>query len=160
MGGRAAQPIDLILAKGKSHVTKAEIEERKSRELKIDLTDVKPPSYLTAKQKKDFNVIAEKLLHVGIISELDEDTLARYLVAQDQYLETLKLYKKMMRDCPEDIDTLDKISRMQDRYAKQCRTLSTDLGMTITSRVKLVVPTVEQPKENKFMAKFGGGKTG
>lgn len=45
----------------------------------------------------------------------------------------------------------------QDRAFKQCRQCAVDLGMTISSRCKLVVPkTAEKAKENKF-AKYEVG---
>ena len=52
VGGRAAQPIALIKAKGKTHMSKAQMKEREEHEIKVDMTDVKPPAYLTAKQKE------------------------------------------------------------------------------------------------------------
>jgi len=159
LGGRAAQPIALIKAKGKTHMSKAQMKEREEHEIKVDMTDVKPPAYLTAKQKRTFTEISGKLMKIGIMTELDEDTLARYLVAHDQYIQALRMYKSAVR-ANEGIDVLDKISRMQDRYAKQCRSMASDLGLTITSRAKLVVPKTEPPKENKFLAKFGGGSAG
>ncbi|MBR0575691.1 phage terminase small subunit P27 family [Proteiniclasticum sp. BAD-10] len=140
-------------------MTKAQIEERKAQELNVDLKDVQPPSYLTARQKKEFNEIAGKLLQLNIMTELDEDSLARYLVAQDQYLEANKMYRRAVRE-KWLIDDLDKITRMQDRAFKQCRASASDLGLTISSRAKLVVPKAEEPKQNKFLAKFGGESTG
>lgn len=47
--------------------------------------------------------------------------------------------------------TLDQYSKIHDRYFKQCRASASDLGLTISSRCKLVVPkTEEEPKPNKF----------
>ena len=40
------QPVELLLAKGKKHLTKAEIEERQSKEVKASNDNIKPPSYL------------------------------------------------------------------------------------------------------------------
>ena len=66
------QPIELVMAKGKKHLTKAEIEERKKTELKVDLKNVKAPSYLPKKLKIEFEEISKKLLEIGIMTELDE----------------------------------------------------------------------------------------
>ena len=50
---------------------------------------------------------------------------------------------------------MEKLISMQDKAFKQCRASANDLGLTIASRCKLVMPTVEEkPKENKF-TKFG-----
>jgi len=45
------QPIDLVIAKGKKNLTKAEIEERRSSEVQPCTDDITAPSYLTASQK-------------------------------------------------------------------------------------------------------------
>lgn len=52
--GNQKQPINLILAKGKKHLTKAEIEERQKTEIKTDYINVTAPEYLTDEQKKSF----------------------------------------------------------------------------------------------------------
>ena len=60
------QPIELVKAKGKKHLTKAEIEAREKSELKVNLKDVSTPEYLPDKLKEEFVDIANKLLIVGI----------------------------------------------------------------------------------------------
>ena len=55
--GRPRQPIDLIVAKGKKHLTKKEIEERKKQEVKAPADNIHAPDYLTEKQKKTFENI-------------------------------------------------------------------------------------------------------
>lgn len=151
---RPRQPIEVIEARGKKHLTKAEIEARKSTELKVDLKDIKVPSYLPKTLIDEFNEIASKLLQIGIMTELDEDCLARYLLSKQSYLQYNALLNKATRK--NNIAEMEKLMTMQDKAFKQTRAAATDLGLTIASRCKLVMPeTKEQPKENKF-AKFGG----
>lgn len=149
---RTRQPIELIQAKGKKHLTKEEIAERQASELKVDLKNINIPGYLTKKQKEEFQEIASKLLYIGIMTELDEDCLARYIISKHTYLSlTKKLNKKEIKN---DIDQLDRIMTLQDKSFKQCRACANDLGLTITSRCKLILPkTPENSQENKF-AKF------
>lgn len=165
--GKQREPIDLIIAKGKKHLTKEEIEERRNSEINIDdYKNVKAPSYLSKKQKNEFTEIATKLVDIGIMSELDEDCLARYLIAKDNYLKFTKLLNSAMKNktskkYKEDAEmqrilSLDIESYLiqQDRAFKQCNTCADKLGLTITSRCRLQVPQApEKPKENKF-AKF------
>ena len=161
--GRPKEPINLIIAKGKKHLTKQEIEERQKSEIKVNFTDVKPPEYLTDEQKTEFMKIANILLKVGIMTELDEDCLAHYLIANTNYILytqkirelNIKILKAkradIRRKAEMDIDTY---LSYQDRALKQCRACANDLGLSISSRCKLVMPpTNEKPKENKF-AKF------
>lgn len=145
----ARQPIDLVLARGKKNLTKAEIEMRRAQEIKVNFKNVTPPDYLPAKLKKDFEEIAAKLLAIGIMTELDEDCLARYLISHNNYLNYTKLLAKAMRT--ENMDDIIKAQRAQDLAFRQCQSAANALGLTISSRCKLVMPEVEvvQPK-NKF----------
>jgi len=147
------QPIAVIKAKGKKHLSKAEIDERERTELKVDLKDVAIPNYLPVKLKKEFEEIASKLLKIGIMTELDEDCLARYLQSKQNYLLYTKMLNKAIKN--NNIIEMEKLTTMQDKAFKQCRASANDLGLTIGSRCKLVMPQVpEEPKENKF-SKFG-----
>lgn len=138
---RPREPIKLIQAKGKKHLSKEEIEKRSSQEIKVDLTKVKAPSYLEKKQKLEFNKISKKLLSIGIITELDEDCLARYILSKDLYIKyTERLTSLVNRNDDEDIDKINKMQNIQDKAFKQCQSSSRDLGLTISSRCKLVIP--------------------
>lgn len=150
---RPRQPIELIEAKGRKHLTKAEKEARKNSELKVDLKEVSAPDYLPKKLVEEFNDIASKLLQIGIMTELDEDCLARYLLAKQNYLQYTSLLTKATKS--NNIQAMEKLSTMQDKAFKQTRAAASDLGLTIASRCKLVMPkTEEPPKVNKF-SKFG-----
>ncbi len=168
MAGRPRQPIDLLIEKGKKHLTKEEIEQRRNTEVKVDAKDVKPPSYLSKKQKQEFNKIANILIKSVMMSELDEDCLARYLIANENYIRFTKqinaeFRKQNSKEAKEDPDILEKINIKieellihQDRAFKQCRASASDLGLSISSRCRLIMPDYrnkETPKENKF-AKF------
>lgn len=144
------QPLALIEAKGAKHLTKAEKAEREAREVKPCTDDITPPSYLTKKQKEEFNRIADQLNKLKILGETDVDTLARYILARDTYI---KLTKQIQRKAIlEDPILLDKYMKNQDRAFKQCHTAAKSLGLTIADRCRLVVPEIktETPKENKF----------
>lgn len=151
---RPRQPIELVKAKGKKHLTKAEIEAREKSELKVELKNVSIPEYLPAKLKEEFVDVANKLLIVGVMTELDEDCLARYLLSKQSYLQYTSMLNKATKN--NKIIEMEKLMTMQDKAFKQCRACANDLGLTIASRCKLVMPTIEEkPKENKF-SKFGG----
>lgn len=147
---RLKEPIQLVLAKGNSHLTKEEIEERKRSEVQPVCDEVEPPSYLTSKQKKEFGKYAEQLKKLRIIGETDVDILARYIMSQDLYIKLTKQLSK--REVLNDPFLLDKYIKNQDKAFKQCQSCARELGLTIASRCKLVVPQTEttQKKENKF----------
>ena len=143
------QPIELVLAKGSKHLTKAEIQERQDREVKPITDNIIAPDYLTKKQKDEFYRIAEQLKKLKIMGETDVDALGRYITANDFYIHAVK--KMRSKDVKNDPISFESWSRAQERYFKQCRAAATDLGLTISSRCRLVVPErSEPPKENKF----------
>lgn len=161
--GNQKQPINLVIAKGKKHLTKAEIEERQKTEITTDHTNVKPPDYLNEEEVKEFYRISEILLDIGIITELDEDCLAHYLVSNSSYIKYTKKIRALEDELLEEKRTdrkaklkseIDTYLTYQDKALKQCRACANDLGLSISSRAKLVMPQPkEEKKENKF-AKF------
>ena len=140
---RPREPIDLIKAKGKKHLTKAEYEERKEQELEVPYKDVKPPDYLAGtKQIEKFNYYADMLLKLGIFTELDVDCLARYIMGEQLYLQYTSLLIGLIKS--KDFDQMGKIQGLQDRAFKQCQQCARDLGLTISARCKLIVPQTDE----------------
>lgn len=144
------QPLELVLAKGSKHFTKAEIAERQAREVKPITDDIIAPAYLTKKQKDEFYRISKQLEKLKIMGETDVDALARYIVANDFYVNAVKQMRKP--EVKKDPVLFESWAKIQERYFKQCRASANDLGLSISSRCKLVVPETnkETPKENKF----------
>lgn len=151
MGGRQRLPIEVVQARGSKHLTKAEIHERQEREIKPITDGIIAPSYLTKKQKDTFYNISEQLQKLKIIGETDVDALARYIVSNDTYIHATKQLRKS--DVKNNPYLYDLWIKTQERSFKMVRASANDLGLTITSRCKLVVPGAnkdETPKENKF----------
>lgn len=144
------QPTALVLAKGSKHFSKAELAEREAREVKPCTDDITPPSYLTKSQKAEFIRLAGQLEKLKILGETDVDALARYILSRDTYVKLTKQIQK--KAILEDPILLDKYMKNQDRAFRQCDTSAKALGLTISSRCRLVVPEIKQevPKENKF----------
>jgi P27 family predicted phage terminase small subunit len=159
--------VNLIIAKGKKHLTKAEIEARQSEEVSPCTDDLTPPAYLTAAEKRRFKKLADQLDKIKIMGETDVETLARYVSAQTLYEKATKDLRKLDKEKPErgDYDNRDdyivmydiwtkaceNAVKLQDRYFKQATASARELGLTISSRCKLVAPAAaEPPPENKF----------
>ena len=169
------QPIELVKAKGRKHLTKAEIEERENSEVVAPDDHVEPPAFLTAKQKKVFQKLAEELAEIKLVANVDCEALARLVIAQEQFVEVTKMMKKtpLMVEVPvyeirENSDTgekehvqvgtrlivngeREKLMIIQDRCMKQCRQGASDFGMTVSSRCRLAVP---KPREDVPTNKF------
>ena len=161
---RPREPIDLIAAKGKKHLTKAEYEKRKKTEVTAPCDNVAPPAYLTKKEKEKFNEIAQQLIDIGIMTNLDCDVLARYVRANSEYEKLTKQLNKIKfvpdkksevaeaTQLDEQLAKYGYLQKLQLKAAKQCNECARELGLTISSRCKLAMPKVEEtPPENKFM---------
>ena len=143
-------PLEVVQARGSKHLTKAEIEERRNREIKPITDNIIAPVYLTKKQKDEFYRLVDQLKRLNIMGETDVDALGRYIIALDFYVNAVK--KLRTKEVRNDPIKFDKWAKVQERYFKQCRASANDLGLSISSRCKLVVPETkkETPKENKF----------
>ena len=157
------QPIQLVVAKGKKNLTKKEIAERLDTELAPITDDLSAPTYLTAAEKKRYEKIAVQLDKLGILGETDTETLARYVTAQSQYEKITKELRTVLNNSPNItdpdyyikleawIETQESLSKLQNRYFTQAQTAASALGLTISSRCKLIAPKVDDtPKVNKF----------
>ncbi len=140
MAGRPREPVDLIKAKGKKHLSQKEYDERKESELQVPFVDVEPPDYLTAKQKEKFYEISALLVPLGIFTELDVDALGRYVISRDLYLEFTKQLKKKLQDKEADMREITATQAAQDKAFRQCVTSANELCLNVTSRAKLVIP--------------------
>jgi P27 family predicted phage terminase small subunit len=153
-------PTGVLEARGNKHISKAELEERRNNEIKPITDDIVAPAYLTKKQKDDFYSISEQLKKLNIMGNTDVDALGRYIVANDFYINAVKQMRKP--EIKNDPIKFNAWAKIQERYFKQCRSSANDLGLSISSRCKLVVPQPKQdkPKENKFkrFEKGAGGE--
>ena len=149
--GRPREPIDLLLAKGKKHLSRKEIDERRASELSVPFKNVKPPESLTTKkQREEFNDISEKLLALNIFTELDVDALARYILAKELWLTYTKRLKALLSDPLCDIRDISVLQSMQDRAYRQCVTSANELCLNISSRMKLVIPTPPEGEDDEL----------
>lgn len=134
----------------KKHLTKAEIEERKNTELKVNLLTKVPkvPSYLNEEARKIFKKTCKMLIEVNLLTELDIDIIARYSIVTDMYIKLTK----QINDNPE-LLLDDKIVNKQMKLFKESDTLSNLLCLNVVARAKIVVNNnVEEKKpENKFL---------
>ena len=161
---RPREPIDLIAAKNKKHLTKAEYENRKNSEVTAPADNIKPPSFLSKKEKARFNEIAGQLKDIGIMTDLDCDVLARYVRAVTEYEKITKQLAKIKfvpdkkswagteEQLMEQTGQYNFLQKIQARLEKQCNASARELGLTISSRCKLVIPKINEEKPvNKFL---------
>ena len=158
MAGRKKQPLSVIQGKGRSnHITKEEAKKRQAQEdaLRGHTDNIEAPSYLLKSQKDEFEKIAKELLRLNIFSNLDIDSLARYIDSKHQYIKLVKLLRKTKP--ADDFKLYAQMQRSKNLLFSECRSAANDLGLTITSRLKLVIPEPSDKNDNKseFEKKFG-----
>lgn len=155
----ARQPTDLIVAKGRKHLSRAEEAERRAGELKVPKAKtVKPPKWLPDDLKKDYRAIGKDLIKAGILTDLDADTLGRYVVSHAQWLKAARYAQEYLEAGA--TKNADDWGRIQERYFKAARACANDLGLTVTSRCKLVIPpnASDDEEKNPFLQLIAGGK--
>ena len=104
--GRNAQPIEIIQANGRKHLTKAEIEERKNSEIKLGEAKLKCPDYVKSDMEayKKWKEIIKIYKDIDFVSSGDVGLLGRYCKTFSEYKELLKAYQRVNEinyDCSE-----------------------------------------------------------
>lgn len=84
------------------------------------------PRYLRAALKQRFDELAPKCAAMGTLSYLDVDLLAKYVLAEDEYLVITQNLQQALNDG--DADGSGRWLSLQGSVAKQCLTLGAELG--------------------------------
>ena len=151
---RPKQSVAALKASGSRHYSKDELAEKEAREPKPPVPEkAKAPKYLKGTLKEKFEYLADILIRTGIFSELDTDSLSRYVIAEGNYLTaTQKLTAAVSSG---NTGEAEKWSSMQDRFFKQCRASAADLGLTVSGRCRLELPVVPEPSDGLEDDLFG-----
>lgn len=135
----ARQPTDVLVANGNKHLSRAEEDARRDREVHVPPPEqVTPPKWLAKKHHKEFLEIGEILRRSGLYTDLDRDVLGQFLVARDRWYRADKLASAAIRE--KDEGKAKDWTSIQGTYFKQCRQCAEAMGLSISSRCRLVVP--------------------
>lgn len=147
MAGRKKLPVDLIEARGKSNpASREERERRRDAELKLaaDMHECKPPAFIEEDEERAARFVELSAMIRGIMPDNfgapDADCLGRYVVAQSQYERLTALIDYEMGKPEIDLDNLRRLKLMQSDAFGQATKTASELGLTVTSRCKLVIP--------------------
>ncbi|MEG0375273.1 MAG: P27 family phage terminase small subunit [Raoultibacter sp.] len=145
--GRAKQPVALIEAKGKTHLTRQIKEDRRESELTSLDTKIICPDYIIDDDARlEFIRYASLLDRVGVWSELHADELARYITAEQIFEATSKEVISALETGR--FDDAGETQKMQDKAYRQAHTSASSLGLNITSFCKLVVPKASENNDD------------
>lgn len=134
------QPTALVESNGRKHLTRAEADARRDQEVHVPPPEqVTPPRWLPKRLHAEYMEIGEILLAAGLYAELDRDVLGQYFLARDRWIRADKKAAAAIKKNDE------KLARewtgVQGTYFKQARQCAEAMGLSVTSRCRIVVPT-------------------
>src|SRR5690554_4851066 len=87
--GRRARPVEVIVLKGRKHLTKRERELRREAEssLRPASSELVPPAWLDGAARAEWQRIVALMDGLGVLTDVDVNTLAVYCDASVRYAE-------------------------------------------------------------------------
>lgn len=157
MSGRQRESINALLEKGnKSHLTKAEIEERKIQEEKLKVLPsdkIRPPTWLDKEAKKVFKDIVINLESVEILANVDTYNIAILADAMSKYIRATKQLEVDIQISGKKKDGLliaytnkagatnwieNPLIKVQIKYSEMIKKYSSVIGLNPASRLKII----------------------
>lgn len=133
------QPTDVVKANGRKHLTRAEEDQRRDREVHVPPPErAEPPGWLGKKFHREFREIGETLRLAGLYTDLDRDVLGQFLVSRERWQRSDRLASAAIRQKDEKL--AKEWTAIQGTYFKQCRQCAEAMGLSISARCRLVVP--------------------
>lgn len=160
--GRNAQPIDLLVANGKKHLTKAEIDFRKKSEIKIGDNKLKCPDFVKNDliAYKKWKEILKVYKDIDFVSSGDIGLLARYCMSFSEYENLLTIRKNigsLTFDPEDELDTDEVLSevmterRKQQLFKKINYILSTDGLLTMETAINRKMDMLIKMEDRLFL---------
>ena len=133
------QPTELVVLNGKKHLSRAEEDERRDSEVHVPPAEtVTPPDYLPKKLHGEFIRTGELLRTHRLYTDLDQDVLAQFYLCRDRWIKADKLASKAINANDEKL--AKEWTSIQGQYFRQCRQCAEVMGLSVSSRCRLVVP--------------------
>lgn len=171
VGGRNAQPIEIIQGNGRSHhLTKAEIERRKAAEIKVKNKTFKASEFVMQDPRalEEFKRLKKLYKEIEFINALDEHIINQYCMSVselDDLITAMNVARRQMKDEEEvvarkGLEMYMSVGTEIRMKRQEILRLSDRLYLNPVARTKNVPrkPQEEAPK-NKF-SKFAGGASG
>lgn len=160
MAGRPRKVVDISTGKiGKTKIKNRQEQEEKIK-LKRDQLEKGVPEWLDETAAAEYTRVVAEAGKINLLDNLDLSTLAIYA---DNYSRYIQCAKEMAKDGIV-LKTGGRLLpspyvMIADKAAIQIQKCSTKLGLATTDRLRLIVPTKEEVKVNKF-DKFLGANYG
>jgi len=185
--GRNGQPIDILTAVGKKHLTKEEIQQRKESEIHVGGARLKCPDYVKAdpvalkkwrELTKDYKSAAAG--GVDLVKSSDTGILARYCKTFSEYMQLCDTRNRLLNIkadwsryeevFPEDFqEAVERLLRVNvdlqidnaiNKKQDMLLKMEDRLFLNPLAKVKNVPQKAKEKKPASKFAKFGAGKLG
>ena len=152
-----------VLELSKKHYTIVEIELKKQSEEKLygDNSKLKPPVWLSDDAKREFKRVVAEMRNIEafqkILSNLDLVQLAIYCDAYSNYISLSKeivkegAITKFTNTKGQTNTIVSPLVQAQMKYVDVIMKCSSKLGLSVSDRLKLVIPDTNKIGENKFL---------
>ena len=150
---RVRKPSQLL----EGHYTKEQQKQRQMEEelARGDYDNIKPPSWLTDKTaKKEFKRLAEELLKLNIMCNLDVNNLASYCESYSKYVQATKELKGQPLTIEKQMNNgsytmvENPLIKIQKSYADEMRKFATLCGLSLNARLQFATVKIEQSQTN------------
>lgn len=156
MAGRPRKVVEISTGKiGKRAVINRKIQEEK---LKLDRNalEMGAPQWLSEHAAIEYERVVAEAKKINLFDNLDLAFLAIYADCYDKYI----LASQKIKEYGMSIEIKGKMYpspfiMIADKMATQILKCSTKLGLAVTDRLKLIVPTKEEKRVNKFLEHLG-----
>lgn len=159
-GGTMARTRKPLSALGRSHKTKAEIEERRKQEAqyKVGRDQLVPPDWLDNIAVEEFNRIIKLATEVNFLDNFDLGILAAYCASYSNFIRANKALQEegLTAFNPSGTPISNPNIVIADKALQKMNQCSTKLGLSSIDRLKLTVNKKDDKLKNKF-SKFMEG---
>lgn len=153
MAGRPRKVVDISTRR----ISKQDRLNRKIQEEKIkldrDALESGAPSWLCGTAAEEYDRVVAEAKKINLFDNLDLAVLAIYASSYDLYIKAMmKISECGMSLTVQEKECPSPFIFIADKAATQILKCSTKLGLAVTDRLKLIVPTKEEKSVNKFLA--------
>ena len=150
--GRNKKP--LALQKGNLTIEEKEARaEAEEKFLKGNTNQLKPPKWLDSEAKREFNRIVKELKALEVVQNLDLTVLAVYCNAYSNYVKLTEAIDRngaietYINKAGAENNVVSASVQAQHKYIDVIFKCSTRLGLSVSDRLKLIVPKEDENDE-------------
>lgn len=152
--GRPRKPLAGQEANRRVHRSNDEKDARRESESRISGPSDKmdAPDYLSSELVGRFDEIVSLMKSIKGFpcSNLDVDSIARYVLEEDEYLAASNALRKARSDKMTHSAEMEKLQRMKNSAFKCVDTSAKSLGLTIDSRLRFDIKKEDEKPQNRF----------